>query len=181
MYSCSVMLIANRSDKISPLKDSGKNDRVYLARASRCRKLAVMYRMQDLQGPDAMNDLSPKPVLTVSVRDLVEFVLRRGDLGDERRFVKSDRALVGIRGHQKIQRSRPAGYQTETSVEHRVEAEGFTLHIRGRIDGVLAAPDELLLEEIKTVEGPWDQQGDALHWAQLKVYGFMFACDRSVS
>ena len=48
-----------------------------------------------------------KPVHTVSVRDLIEFALREGDLGGERQFVDSDRALAGIRGHQKIQRSRP--------------------------------------------------------------------------
>ena len=48
-----------------------------------------------------------KPVHTISVRDLVEFVLREGDLGGAREFVGSDRALAGIRGHQKIQRSRP--------------------------------------------------------------------------
>ena len=57
-----------------------------------------------------------KPVHTVSVRDLIEFVLRRGDLGGEREFVGSDRALAGIRGHQKIQRSRPTGYLTELHV-----------------------------------------------------------------
>jgi hypothetical protein len=49
-----------------------------------------------------------KPVPTVSVRELIEFVLREGDLGGERQFVGSDRARAGIRGHQKIQRSRPA-------------------------------------------------------------------------
>jgi hypothetical protein len=35
-----------------------------------------------------------KPVHTISVRDLVAFVLREGDLGGEREFVGSDRALA---------------------------------------------------------------------------------------
>ena len=73
------------------------------------------------------------PRHTISVRDLVEFVLRQGDLGGEREFVGSDRALAGIRGHQKIQRSRPTGYLTELPVEYRMEADEFTLQIRGRI------------------------------------------------
>lgn len=42
-----------------------------------------------------MSDAAAKPVHPVSVRDLVEFVLRRGDLGGEREFVGSDRALAG--------------------------------------------------------------------------------------
>ena len=61
-----------------------------------------------------------KPLHTLSVRELVEFVLRRGDLGGEREFVGSDRALAGMRGHQKIQRSRPTGYLTAPGARPRV-------------------------------------------------------------
>jgi len=86
-----------------------------------------------------------KPVHTVQVREVVEFVLRRGDLGAERQFVGSDRALAGIRGHQKLQRSGPAGYQAEIPVEHTVDAGEFTVRIRGRIDGLLSTPLEVLL------------------------------------
>jgi DNA excision repair protein ERCC-2 len=106
---------------------------------------------------------------------LVEFVLRRGDLGGARKFVGSDRALAGIRGHQKIQRSRPTGYLTELPVEYRVETEEFTLHIRGRIDGLLITSNQVLLEEIKTVQGTWNREADPLHWAQAKFYAFMHA------
>lgn len=127
-----------------------------------------------------MSDPGAKPLYTVSVRDLVEFVLRRGDLGAERQFVGSDRALAGIRGHQIIQRSRPSGYQTELPVEHSVEADTFTLLIRGRIDGVLASSNVHQLEEIKTLHGNWNQQADPLHWAQVKFYGFLYAVDQSL-
>ena len=116
-----------------------------------------------------------KPVHTISVRDLIEFVLRQGDLGGEREFVGSDRALAGIRGHQKIQRSRPTGYLTELPVEHRVETADFTLQIRGRLDGLLITSEQVLLEEIKTVQGTWDHEADPLHWAQAKFYAFMHA------
>jgi DNA excision repair protein ERCC-2 len=116
-----------------------------------------------------------KPIHTVQVRELIEFVLRRGDLGAERRFVGSDRALAGIRGHQKLQRSRPAGYETEIPVEHTLDAGEFTLQIRGRIDGLLATPLEVLVEEIKTVQGTWARLADPLHWAQAKFYGFIHA------
>jgi DNA excision repair protein ERCC-2 len=121
-----------------------------------------------------------KPLHTISVRDLVEFVLRRGDLGGDREFVGSDRAMAGIRGHQKIQRSRPTGYLTELPLEHRVETDEFTLHIRGRIDGLLVTHQQVLLEEIKTVQGTWDRQADPLHWAQAKFYGFIHAWKNSL-
>ena len=127
-----------------------------------------------------MTEPVEKPQHTISVRDLVEFVLRRGDLGGEREFVGSDRALAGIRGHQKIQRSRPSGYLTELPVEHTVETEEFTLLIRGRIDGLLITTDRVLLEEIKTVTASWDHEADPLHWAQAWYYAFMHAREHNL-
>src|ERR1035437_4038578 len=108
-----------------------------------------------------------KPVLTIQVRELVAFVLRRGDLGGERQFVGSDRAMAGIRGHQKIQNSRPTGYLTELPVEHRVEVDEFTLQIRGRIDGLLITSQQVLLEEIKNVQGIWDHKADPFTWPRV--------------
>src|ERR1035438_1744111 len=127
-----------------------------------------------------MNVSASKPGHTISVRDLVEFVLRLGDLGGAREFVGSDRAIAGIRGHQKIQRSRPTGYLTELPVEHRMETKEFTLQIRGRIDGLLITSGHVLVEEIKTVHGSWDHQADPLHWAQAKCYGFIHAQDHAL-
>ena len=114
------------------------------------------------------------------MRDLVEFVLRQGDLGGAREFVGSDRALAGIRGHQKIQRSRPTGYLTELPVEYRVETEELTLQIRGRIDGLLITSQQVLVEEIKTIQGRWDHQPDPLHWAQAKFYAFIHAQEHAL-
>lgn len=121
-----------------------------------------------------------KPVHTISVRDLVEFVLRQGDLGGEREFAGSDLALAGIRGHQKIQRSRPTGYLTELPVEYKVDTDEFTLQIRGRIDGLLITSGQVLLEEIKTVQGTWNHAADPLHWAQAKFYGFIHAQEHAL-
>lgn len=121
-----------------------------------------------------------KPVFSVQVRELVEFALRRGDLGGERDFVGPNRALAGTRGHQRLQRSRPAGYQKEVPLSFDVETADLVLRVQGRIDGLLAAPQEVLLEEIKTVQGGWDRVADPLHWAQAKVYGFIYAHDNAL-
>lgn len=120
----------------------------------------------------------PKPVYAVSVRELVEFALRRGDLGGERDFVSPRRALAGTRGHQRIQRSRPAGYEKEVAVVHDFATAEFILRVQGRIDGLRVTPEEVLLEEIKTVQAPWDGVADPLHWAQAKCYGFICAHTR---
>jgi DNA excision repair protein ERCC-2 len=109
------------------------------------------------------------------VRELVEFALRQGDLGGERDFVGPNRALAGTRGHQRLQRSRPASYEKEVRLSHEIETVEFLLRIQGRIDGLLTTAQEVLLEEIKTVQGGWDHTADPLHWAQAKCYGFIYA------
>lgn len=122
-----------------------------------------------------------KPVHSVSVRDLVQFVWQRGNLGGTRDFVGPQRALAGTRGHQRLQRSRPAGYKPEVRVCHDRETEGFVLRIHGRIDGVLTTADGTTLEEIKTVQGFWDRTADPLHWAQAKIYAAIHAHDAALT
>lgn len=120
-----------------------------------------------------------KPIYSVRVRDLVEFAWRSGDLGGDRDFAGSNRALAGIRGHQKLQGSRPAGYKKEVALVHDLEREPFILRIQGRLDGLLTEPDGVVLEEIKTVHSSWDRVADPLHWAQAKCYGFIRAHDQN--
>jgi len=114
------------------------------------------------------------------VRDLVEFALRRGDLGGEGDFVGPNRALAGTRGHQRLQCSRPAGYEKEVRLCYDVEDAELVLRIQGRIDGILATKEHVLLEEIKTVQSGPVHEADPLHWAQAKLYGFIYAHDHSL-
>jgi len=122
-----------------------------------------------------------KPVFSIQVRELVEFALRRGDLGGERDFVGPNRALAGTRGHQRLQRSRPAGYQKEVRLSHDIETAELILRVQGRIDGLLATAGGVLLEEIETVQGGGDRVADPLHWAQAKLYGFIYAHDNALA
>ena len=124
---------------------------------------------------------APKPVFSVQVRELVEFALRQGDLGGGRGFVGRNRALAGTRGHQQLQRSRPAGYQKEVRLSHEIDAGEFLLRIQGRIDGLLVSAKDVLIEEIKTVQGGWDGVADPLHWAQAKLYSFIYAQANSLA
>ena len=115
-----------------------------------------------------------KAIYSVQVRELIEFALRRGDLGRERLFVGPDRALAGTRGHQRLQKSRPDGYQKEVAVSYEVETDDLVLRIQGRIDGLIVTSGETTIEEIKTVQGRWDHLADPLHWAQAKLYAFIY-------
>ena len=48
--------------------------------------------------------------LSVSVRNLVEFILRAGDIDNSRGYRDADAMQEGSRIHRKIQKSMPSGY-----------------------------------------------------------------------
>lgn len=108
----------------------------------------------------------------ISVRDLVEICSKQGDLSQG--YVSRTRALDGIREHQKLQDSRPEGYQKEVSVSLTCQKNNIRLEVFGRVDGLMESGDGLTVEEIKTCRGPADQRAESpgfLHTAQLKCYG----------
>ena len=108
------------------------------------------------------------PDYSVSVRDLAEFCCRSGDI--DYRWTPSPTALEGIEGHQQVQSRRPASYQCEVSVEHRVNWPDFSLCLRGRADGY--DPQAGYVEEIKTCRVDVElipEQVSAVHWAQGRL------------
>ena len=115
--------------------------------------------------------------LRVSVRSLIQHSLRSGDLTHE--FSDPVHPLEAIRIHRRIQESRPDGYQKEVTVSEVVEAQGLSLEIKGRIDGVLTDDDKTTIEEIKTcsVRIPSDNQ---LHWGQAKIYAHLYAQEQQL-
>jgi DNA excision repair protein ERCC-2 len=114
----------------------------------------------------------------VSVRELAEFVHRRGDLGGESGFRRSNRALEGIKGHKRIQQGRGSDYRPEVTVSRSFTKAGIELRVVGRVDGLIEglAP---LVEEIKTVEPGWSHQADPVHLAQLKIYAGILVLEKN--
>lgn len=114
--------------------------------------------------------------LKTSVRTLVEFVLREGNLFGGG-FQEPDRALLGSRGHRRLQKSRPTGYQAEVAIRHLVETADLSLEIFGRIDGIFSLDQPITLEEIKTTtqDLPLVTGDNPLHWGQAQCYAYMYA------
>lgn len=113
----------------------------------------------------------------VSVRSLVEFVLQSGDLTSGG-FQMRDRAQAGTQGHKQVQRSRPAGYQPEVEIAYRVEGTDPPMEVRGRIDGLYASEEPVIIEEIKTTTlslNLVNENHNLLHWAQAQCYAYMYA------
>lgn len=121
-------------------------------------------------------------MIKVSVRELVEFVFRSGDLVIL--FPGSARAVEGTRAHQKIQQTRPDGYQPEVPVSHTVDSGGFVLEITGRIDGIFTRDDPIIIEEIKTTgldPALIHEDRYPVHWAQARIYAHIYALQHGLA
>ena len=95
-----------------------------------------------------------KEEVKISVRELVEFILRSGDI-DNRRGGWADKESLakGTRIHKKIQRQMGAAYQAEVPLNCRFCYEDLDLLVEGRAEAVLAASlfhyKELEIREVK--------------------------------
>ena len=118
------------------------------------------------------------PVIRISVRNLVEFILREGDI-DNRTGGGQDpeNMQMGSRIHRKIQRQMGADYQAEIPLKTEIVCDGFTLKIEGRADGLIHTKEQVMVDEIKGVLRELDrvQEPAGIHLAQAKCYASMVA------
>lgn len=122
-------------------------------------------------------DNQDKKKIKISVRNLVEFVLRSGDL-DNRRTSAADKDAMqaGSRIHRKIQKRMGADYQAEVTMRHVVEEDEFCLVIEGRADGVIREPGGVTIDEIKGVymDIGYLKEAIPVHLAQAMCYGYFY-------
>ena len=120
-------------------------------------------------------------VIRISVRNLVEFILREGDIDNRiSGSMEKDAMLQGGRMHRKIQRRMGPEYHAEYSLKMRIPCEGYQIQLEGRADGVIirekdGRPD-VIIDEIKGIfrdlhflEAPVN-----VHLAQAKCYAYIY-------
>ena len=69
------------------------------------------------------------PTIRLSVRELVEFLLRTGSI--DSRFTGFDRANEGARIHRRLQKAAGEGYAAEVFLTAERTMEGNRVHHRG--------------------------------------------------
>lgn len=139
------------------------------------------------------NDQQSFYEVNISVRGLVEFVLRSGDI-DNRRGVNIENAMQeGSRIHRMIQKSMGENYSSEVLLRYKYDTGRYFINIEGRADGIIyeeikqpeAAENQLLsqevmsqitIDEIKTVAKSLEKitAPVAVHLAQAKVYAYIY-------
>lgn len=103
----------------------------------------------------------------IGIRQLVEFVLRSGDLNETKN--SQNTALNGARIHRRLQkkRSKDPDYQSEVYLKTEVTMNDNEYLISGRADGLKITDKNALIEEIKTSDQPFEELSDntlELYW-----------------
>lgn len=121
--------------------------------------------------------MTSQPEIKLSVRNLVEFMLRCGNIDSQ--FISNASALEGTRAHQKVQKdNQDKGYTPEVSLKYSFTYEGFNFRLEGRADGIIASATGIIVDEIKSTNRPLesiDEDYSETHWAQAKCYAFIYA------
>ncbi len=96
--------------------------------------------MKKDQGSEVKSSLGDgeKPVSRISVRNLVEFLLREGDLDTRsQRGTDPEAALAGARIHRKLQKAQQGAYTSEAALRRDTEYEDLVIRVEGRADGIM--------------------------------------------
>lgn len=115
----------------------------------------------------------------ISVRNLVEFIFKSGDIDD--RFGGNDPIVSmreGQRIHKMIQKGQAGGYVPEVPLKTIVDFEEYEVSVEGRADGIVYDLDgetPILVDEIKGGYFDLDSMEEPvpIHLAQAKCYGYI--------
>ena len=118
-----------------------------------------------------------QPCIRISVRNLVEFILRYGDIDNRTGGADKEAMQQGGRIHRKIQRQQGAEYRAEVSLKYQIACDGFILSVEGRADGIIELPKRVVIDEIKGVFKDLKRlkEPQLLHLAQAKCYAYIYA------
>ncbi len=123
----------------------------------------------------------------ISVRELVEFILKEGDI-DNRISGGMDREamLQGGRIHRKIQRRMGSDYHAEVPLKISIPCEDFVIRLEGRADGIIIreenGKENVTIDEIKGVlrDLEYIEQPVGVHLAQAKCYAYIYASQNHI-
>ena len=129
--------------------------------------------------------------IRISVRNIVEFIMKSGDLDNSFTRRDPDAMQEGSRLHRKIQKRMGPEYQAEValSITIPVKRDGseFDLVIEGRADGIIKSVEEnqtrVTIDEIKCIFAPLQQITEMIpvHRAQAMCYAYIYASQEQLT
>lgn len=124
----------------------------------------------------------PSGEIRVSVRSLVEFILRHGDIDNRRQVTPENAMQEGGRIHRMIQRRMGSEYQAEVSLKYTLPTEKYLLVVEGRADGIIRQGNQAVIDEIKGTYRELNRMKEPLplHLAQAKCYAYIYGLQQGL-
>ncbi len=121
--------------------------------------------------------------IKVSVRNLVEFILREGDIDNRYAGTSKDAMQEGSRIHRMIQKRMGIEYEAEVPLKFLIDYEDYAVQIEGRADGIIHRKDLVIIDEIKGTYRDLKHITEpvAVHLAQAKCYAYFVVCKEDLS
>ena len=116
-----------------------------------------------------------KRYLSLSVHQLVDFLLREGDIDD--RVYNQETMRAGSRLHSSYQSAQADNYLSEVFLSSRIEVEQGVISLSGRADGIIVGGEYPIIDEIKTTIAPVEEffaTQEAWHLGQAACYAYMY-------
>lgn len=119
----------------------------------------------------------------ISVRGLVEFIERGGDIDNRRASSPENAMLEGGRIHRMIQKRMGSNYEAEVALRYVHDAGAFSIVLEGRADGILTEETGVTVDEIKGTyrELVRIKEAASLHLSQAKCYAYLYAKGKGLS
>lgn len=96
----------------------------------------------------ARDEFNTRPVVEISVRSLVEFLLVEGDIDDRVGSINPVSAMnEGSRIHKAIQKKGGPDYHAEVPLSYTADFGEYSLLVRGRADGIIYDDEGLIYSE----------------------------------
>ncbi len=116
--------------------------------------------------------------IRISVRNLVEFIFRSGDI-DNRigKGMQKEAMQEGSRMHRKIQGRMGIEYRAEVPLKLEVPQEQYILVLEGRADGIITNAEGVTIDEIKCMYTDVTRFEEPIfvHKAQAMCYAYIYA------
>lgn len=121
--------------------------------------------------------------MKISVRGLVEFIFRSGDIASGEGSFSKEAMAEGSRIHRKIQGKMGFAYDAEVPLKHEVKRDDFVLIIEGRADGIITEKDGVTIDEIKGVYKKLEHMDEPVfvHKAQAMCYAYIYALQKELT
>lgn len=126
--------------------------------------------------------------IKISVRGLVEFIFRSGDISDSSNGTLPVEAMnAGSRIHRKLQKRAGSYYRAEVPLKISVTRGAHGITLEGRADGIIDRQGEdhkenVIIDEIKGVYRSLDEFDEPVkvHLAQAMCYAYIYATEREL-